>query len=119
MLTKFKLDTAFELKAKYGFTKGTVVKCNHTVNVQTKIEKLPLREGQTETETAFTTIEGGTTVMYVGPTFDHWSGKLFLEFISDDRVVYYNYWDQHQAGDELFATTFKKVSDSSVHHGIM
>ncbi|MFA6049936.1 MAG: hypothetical protein WC761_01945 [Candidatus Paceibacterota bacterium] len=119
LITKHKLDTAFELKAKHGLVKGALVKCNHTVDVQTKIELAPLPETQVATETTYLTIEGGSTVMYMGPVWDHWSGKLFLEMLDGERVVFYNYWDRHQAGDEGFGTTFNKVANATVHYGVV
>lgn len=109
MVTKFSNDVAFELKVKYGLRKGDLVKCFHTLPAQTRIEKYPLFPGQSDTEVENASIEGETSLMYIGPAFDYWTGKMFIEFIEGERVLYYNYWDNHQAGDESWATSFQKL----------
>jgi len=119
MVQRHRLDTIFEMKSKHGLSKAAMVQCNHTVPVQTHIEREPLGPDRTETEVEFLTIEGGSIVMYIGPVFDHWTGHMFLEFVYGDRVVHYDYWKQHQADDTAFATTFQKVSDPTGHYGVM
>lgn len=118
MIQRHRLDLAFEMKSKHGLSKAAMVKCNHTVNVQSHIERERLGPDRTETEVDFLTIEGGSNIMYIGPAFDYWTGHMFLEFLDGERVVYYDYWKQHQAEDTAFGTTFQKVSDPSGHYGM-
>lgn len=105
-----KLDVIFELRSKFGMQKGDVVKCVHTVPVRSMIDTKPVPRAKTETETEYLNIEGGSNVTYIGPEFDYWTGYMFLRFVYEDKVVHYNYWKQHQAGDTMFETTFKPIT---------
>lgn len=109
---RHKLDLRSELAVRFGFKPGDVLRCAHTVPVRSNIEKSPVPSSRETCETEYLTIQGGENVTLLGPEFDYWTGKMFLAFLCDDRVVYYNYWMQHQAGDTMFQTTFKKVIES-------
>ena len=105
-----KLNLAFELQTKFDIRKGDVLKCVHTVPVRTMIDSKPIPFAKKESETEYLTLEGGSSVTYLGPEFDYFTGYMFLSFVYEDRVVHYNYWKQHQAGDTMFETSFKRIS---------
>lgn len=109
IINRYILDLKFEMAAKHGLTVGDIVKCNHTVDAQTMIEREPIPPTKETSETEYVSIEGQSMITYLGPAYDHWSGYMYLCFLAGERVVHYNYWKQHQAGDTLFGVTFEKV----------
>ena len=106
----FKLEMAFELRAKYGINPGDVLYCRHTVPVQNQVASKPVPAAKEEFEIEDLIISGGHNITYVGPVYDYWTNHMFLHFIDDSRSVFYNFWKHHQAGDCTFETTFSKVT---------
>lgn len=118
MIQKQKLDVAFELKAKYGITKGTVVHVTRPMQGRTRIDKDPLPADREETETEFKDFHAEDNCLYVGAFWDHWSGKMFLEFIAPEGVLYYDY-AQHGAGDKSFGEIFKVEVAATTRHSVI
>lgn len=118
MIQKQKLDITFELKAKYGITKGTVVNVTRPVQGITRIEKDPLPADREETEREFKDFHAGDNCLYVGTFWDHWGGKMYLEFIAPEGCLYYDY-GQHGAGDKSFGEIFKVEVAATTRHGVI
>lgn len=117
MVQKFKLDAQFELMARFNIKKGCVCKVTRPVQGRTRIEEVPIPDTLAETETAFMDFHADDLCMYAGPAFDYWTGHLFLKFVNEDRVLYYDYW-QHQAGDMSFGEIFQEVAAPTGTYGI-
>ncbi len=118
MIQRSKLDITFELKAKYGITKGTVVNIQRPVQGRICIEKDPIPSEQESTETDYRDFNPGDNCMYVGAFYDYWTGKMFLEFVAPNGILYYDY-SQHSAGDKSFGDIFKVEVSSTTRHSIV
>ena len=119
MINAWKLNIIFELKAKYDIRKGTIAKVTRPVQGRTRIEKEPIPDTKESTQTSYQDFLPQTNCMFLGTSYDHWTGRMYLEFICDDRVLYYDWW-QHGAGDTSFGEIFVKVADpTSTSHGLV
>lgn len=111
MIQSRKLEVAFELKAKYGITKGSVLEITRPVNGRLHIEKNQLPKACLSIQTEFQDFHAGDNCMYVGLAFDHWTGRIHMEFIGDNQAIYYDY-EQHGPGDESIGEIFKIIIPS-------
>ncbi len=118
MVQSRKLEVAFELKAKYGFTKGSVLEVSRPVEGRTRIERYALPKDCESTTTEFQDFHAGDNCLYVGLAFDYWSGKMFMEFVGASSTLFYDY-DQHGAGDGSLGEIFKIVISSSQKQSVI
>jgi hypothetical protein len=118
MIQRSKLDITFELKAKYGITKGTIVNIQRPVQGRVKIEKDPIPSDQESTQTDYRDFNPNDNCMYVGTFYDYWTGRMFLEFVAPEGILYYDY-SQHSAGDKSFGDIFKVEVAATTKHGVI
>jgi len=118
MIQSRKLTIAFELKARYGITKGSVINILRPVQGRTRIDKSPLPKECESTTTDFVDFLAGDNCLYVGLAFDHWSGKMFMEFVGTESSIYYDY-EQHGAGDSSIGEIFSVVIASSMKQSVI
>lgn len=118
MIQRSRLDISFELKARYGITKGTIVNVQRPVQGRNAIEKEPISSDRDYTETDYLDFNSGDNCMFVGTFYDYWTGKMFLEFVAPNGILYYDY-TQHGAGDKSFGDIFKVEMTATVRHSIV
>lgn len=113
MVQSRKLEISFELKARHGIAKGSLIEVLRPAEGRTRIDRDPLPKECESTTTEFMDFKAGDTCLYIGLAFDHWSGKMFMEFIGNGCSMFYDY-EQHGAGDSSLGEIFK-VALKSVH----
>lgn len=111
MIQSRKLEVSFDLKARYGITKGSVLEITRAVPGRLYIEKVQLPKECASIQTEFQDFHAGDTFMYVGLAFDHWTGRMHMEFIGTEQTIYYDF-DSHGPGDVSIGEIFKIVVPS-------